>query len=54
MGAIKSGSVENDIAYITEVTKTEHKAELVLTKGTPYITLTGELWGVYREDLEEN
>ena len=25
-----------------------------ITTGTPYLTLTGELWGVYCEDFGEN
>ena len=32
----------------------EHKSDDELTKDTPYITLTGELWGVCCEDLGEN
>ena len=34
----------------------EHESELVLTKYTPgpYLTLTGELWGVYCEEFVGN
>ena len=30
------------------------KSDFKLTTNTPYLALTGELWGVYREDLGEN
>ena len=32
----------------------ELNSDFKLTTGTPYLTLMGELWGVYCEDLEEN
>ena len=32
----------------------ECKSNIKLTKDTPYLTLTGELWGVFCEDFEEN
>ena len=32
----------------------EHKSGFEPTKYTPYLTLTGELWVVYCEDLGEN
>ena len=32
----------------------ELKSEFELTKGTPYLTLTGELWGVYCEYFGED
>ena len=35
------------------MTEAEHKSELTLTKDTPYLTLTGELWGVCCDDFEE-
>ena len=34
--------------------RTEHESKFQLTKDTPYLALTGELWGVCCEDLEEN
>ena len=30
------------------------KSEFVLTKDTPYLALTGELWSVHYEDFQEN
>ena len=38
----------------TAVTEAEHKLEFRLTKDTPYLTLLGELWGVFCEDFGEN
>ena len=36
------------------MTATESKWDFKHTIGTTYLTLTGELWGVYCEDFEEN
>ena len=36
------------------MTATECKSDFILTTDTPYLTLTGELWGVYYENFEEN
>ena len=35
------------------LTEAEYAPEFKLTKGTPYLLLTGELWGVYSEDVLE-
>ena len=35
------------------MTMAEHKLNIRLTKDTPCLTLTGELWGVFCEDLED-
>ena len=32
----------------------EYKSEIESTKDTPYLTLKGELWGVFCEDMGEN
>ena len=32
----------------------ERKSNIRLTKDNPYLALTGELWGVFCEDFEEN
>ena len=32
----------------------EHKSEFVLATNAPYLTLTGELWGVYYKEFGEN
>ena len=36
------------------MTAVEHKSDFDVTKDTPYLALTGELWGVCCEDLGEN
>ena len=33
---------------------TEHKSDFKLKTDTPYLALTGELWGVSYENFEEN
>ena len=42
------------MTYGTAMTATERKSDFKLTTGTPYLALTGELWGVYYEKFEEN
>ena len=32
----------------------EQKSNIKLAKYTPYLALTGELWGVFCEDFKEN
>ena len=39
---------------LTAVNYAHHKTEFKLTKDTPYLTLTGNLLGVFCEDFEEN
>ena len=34
--------------------RAERKTDFKITTHTPYLALTGELWGVYRDDLGEN
>ena len=36
------------------ITEAEYESEVILTKGTPYVALVGELWGVFCEDLGKN
>ena len=50
---LKRGPI-HDIAFITAVTETGDKSEFQPTKYIPYLALTGELWDVFCEDLEEN
>ena len=38
----------------TAMTKGEHKSSISLTKDTPYLALTGELWGDYCENFGES
>ena len=40
------------IQYYSDWDRT--KSEVELTKDAPYLALTGELWGVFCEDLDEN
>ena len=44
----------NDITYCSAMTAAEHKSYFELTKDTPYLTLTGDLRGVYCEEFREN
>ena len=39
------------ILCIAAVTEAEYESELELTKDTPYLALSGELWGVCYEDF---
>ena len=36
------------------MTASERNSDFKLTTDTPYLALTGELWGVYYENIEEN
>ena len=36
------------------MTATEHKSYFKVTTNTPYLALTGELWGVYYDNFKEN
>ena len=36
------------------MTAAERVSDFILTTDTPHLALTGELWGVYCEDLGEN
>ena len=36
------------------MTAAEHESDLKLTTDIPYLTPTGELWGVCWEEIEEN
>ena len=48
------GSIYHNIINGTAMTAPERKSNLKLTKETPYLALTGELWAVYYEDFDEN
>ena len=48
------GPIQDDIAHNTLVTEAVHKSEFVFTTDTPYLALTGELWGVYCEEFGGN
>ena len=51
---VKRIPIHHDIAYSTFVTEAEHKVDIVFTTDTPWLTLTGKLWGVYWEEFGEN
>ena len=36
------------------MTEAKHNTDFELTLDTPYLTLTGEIWGIYRDYVEEN
>ena len=36
------------------MTETEHASEVIFSKDAPYLALTGELWGVFCDDVGEN
>ena len=36
------------------MTGAEDECKFETTKDTPYLALTGELWGVFRDDFGEN
>ena len=48
------GPIYHDITYSTAITVAESKSDFLTPTDTPYLSLMGELWGVYDEDFEEN
>ena len=42
------------MAHGTAITATEYKSYFKLTSDAQYLDLTGELWGIYYEEFEEN
>ena len=46
--------VHPDITYDIVITVAESESIIRITTDTPYLTLMGELYGVYWEDLGEN
>ena len=47
------GKICHVITHIIAITAAKHQSDFELTKDTPYLTLTGEIWGVYCENLEK-
>ena len=45
------GPIYQDITYGAATTATERQSDFKLTTHTPYLVLTGELYGVYYENL---
>ena len=52
--AIITWSNFEDIAYDTAIMAAGSESDIRITTDTPYIALTGELWGIYGENLREN
>ena len=48
------GPVYRDITHGTAITVTENNSDYRITKDTPCFALTGELWDVPCEDMENN
>ena len=44
----------HDITNGTEKTLVEIESDFGITTDIPYLTLTGELWGVYCDDFDDN
>ena len=56
-GIIYSGvhsPIWHDLVHITTVTGAEYECKFEPTKDTPYLALTGELWGVFCDNFGEN
>ena len=51
---LQRGPTYHDVIYATVVVTTEWKSDFKLTIATPYLAVTGELWGVFYENLKEN
>ena len=41
-------------SYGTTMTEMKYAPEVIFTKDTTYLALTGELWGVFCEDMGGN
>ena len=48
---IKCGLIYHHVTYDTAITVAESESDIRITTDNPYHALTGELWGVYYEDL---
>ena len=51
---IQRGLIYHDITYNTAITVAESESVIRITRDTPYLALTGELWDVYCASLGEN
>ena len=45
------GRIYHNITCDTAITVAESESDIRITADTPYLALTGELWGVYCDDL---
>ena len=48
------GIIYHHITYDTAITVAKSKSDIRITTDNPYVTVTGELWGIYCEELGEN
>ena len=48
------GPIYHNITHDTAIKVAESVLDFRITTDTPYFALTGELWGIYCEDFEEN
>ena len=48
------GKIYHDTSRNIVITTAGHKSDFQFTKDTPYLALTGEIWGVYCEYFEKN
>ena len=47
------GTIYHNITYGAAITGAESESDFIITTDTPYLALTGELWGVYVGILEK-
>ena len=47
-------AIQYNVLYMLLQQLGQNLIRIEFTKGTPYLALAGELWGVFCEDLEEN
>ena len=52
--AIITGPIYQNMTYGTTITVAESESDIIITTVTPYLALSGELWGIYCEDFGEN
>ena len=51
--SIYRGHIQHDCVHSPTIIMTKLRSNFALTNSTPYLTLTGKLWGVFRELFEE-
>ena len=51
---LKHGLIYHNITQGTVITVAERASDIRITTVTTYLALTGELWGVYCENIWEN
>ena len=51
---LSRGLISHESTYDTAIRVAECERDIRIKTNTPYLTLTGELWGAYCEDFREN